>query len=105
MMKPDIDGLRLRVDDALGTTSLSVLRAFEKMAERVTEFRNRLELLRPLNVLRRGYSIVHSLNDSTVVSDSALLKTGDRVHVTLETGGFIAQIISTEKEDTSRLDI
>jgi len=103
--KPDIDGFRLRVDDALGTTSLSVLRAFEKMSERVTEFRNRLDLLRPLNVLRRGYSIVHSLDDSTVVSDSALLKTGDRVHVTLETGGFIAQIISTEGEGTSRQDI
>ena len=90
--RPDLDGLRLRVDDLLDLASRQVERAFGRMSERVGGLQARLALLGPQDTLRRGYAIVQSPADSAVVSDVSRLRTGDRVEVTLARGVFGADV-------------
>ena len=90
--RPDLDGLRLRVDDLLDLAGHHVERAFGKMSERVDGLAARLALLGPQDTLRRGYAIVQSPADSAVVSDVSRLRTGDRVEVTLARGVFGADV-------------
>ena len=92
--RPDLDGLRLRVDDLLGLAERHVERAFASKSERVEGLRARLALLGPRDTLRRGYAIVQSPADSAVVSDVSGLRAGDRVEVTLARGGFGADVTS-----------
>ena len=92
--RPDLDGLRLRVDDLLDLAGRHVEGALGKMSERVDGLQARLALLGPRDTLRRGYAIVQSPADSAVVSDASQLRAGDRVEVTLARGGFVADVTS-----------
>ena len=51
---------------------------------------NKLELLNPLSVLSKGYSLV-TLND-VVIKDSSQLKQGDRVNIRLSKGNIKAEV-------------
>ena len=92
--RPDLDSLKLRIDDLLGLAGRHVEGALGKMTERVGGLEARLALLGPQDTLRRGYAIVQSPTDSEVVSDASRLREGDRVEVTLATGGFGADVTS-----------
>ena len=92
--RPDLDSLRLRVDDLLGLAGRHVARAVETRSERVDSLGARLALLDPQDTLRRGYAIVQSPTDSEVVSDVSKLRAGDRVEVTLAKGSFDADVTS-----------
>lgn len=92
--RPDLDGLRLRVDDLLELAGRHVERALASKSERVEVLQARLALLGPRDTLRRGYAIVQSPSDSAVVSDVSKLRAGDRVEVTLARGGFGADVTS-----------
>ena len=96
--RPDLDGLRLRVDDLLVLAGHHVERAFGNMSERVGGLEARLALLGPQDTLRRGYAIVQSPADSAVVSDVSQLRAGDRVEVTLARGGFGADVTSVHDD-------
>jgi exodeoxyribonuclease VII large subunit len=96
--RPDLDGLRLRIDDALDVAVRRLVRTVESMGERAEGLKTRLDLLSPRDTLRRGYAIVQTPTDSEVVSDSAQVQAGDRVLVTLARGGFGAEVTSTETD-------
>jgi len=101
--RPDLDGLRLRIDDALAAAGLHLARAIDAMSERAEGLRTRLDLLSPRDTLRRGYAIVQAPGDSEVVNDSAQVRAGDRVQVTLARGSFGAEVTSVGTErDASR---
>ena len=101
--RPDLDGLRLRIDDALSVALKHLERNVDAMSERADGLKTRLDLLSPRDTLRRGYAIVQTLGDSEVVSDSSQVRAGDRVQVTLARGGFGADVTSIEtKGDASR---
>ena len=51
---------------------------------------NKLELLNPLSVLSKGYSLV-TLNGA-VIKDSSQLKQGDRVNIRLSKGNIKAEV-------------
>ena len=51
---------------------------------------NKLELLNPLNILGKGYSLV-TLNDE-VVSDSKMVKKGDNIKIRLSKGNIKAEV-------------
>ena len=94
-LKPDLDGLRLRIDDLLRSVVSGLRRDVEVKSERAGGLRMRLESLSPRDTLRRGYAIVQRPTDeSAVVSDAAQVATGDPVRVTLARGGFGAEVTS-----------
>ena len=55
----------------------------------------RLELLNPLRVLRRGYGIVEG--EQGILRSVKQVKAGERVIVTLTDGRFQAQAVSVDK--------
>lgn len=103
---PDLDGLRMRIDDLLEAAARELKHDLTELGERLGGLTGRLETLSPKDTLRRGYAIVRS--GSTTVTDAAELSVGDPVDVTLAQGRFGAEVKSTESsqdqvDDTERL--
>ena len=99
-VRPDLDGMRLRVDELLGSVAKHLRRDVALRSERTGSLSRRLESLSPRDTLRRGYAIVQSQADAPdVVSDSAQVSVGATVDVTLARGGFGAEVIATQDAD------
>jgi exodeoxyribonuclease VII large subunit len=92
---PDLDGVRLRIDDLLRSAATHLRHYVGIKSERTVAMSMRLESLSPTDTLRRGYAIVLAQAGAEVVSDSAQVATGDAVRVTLARGGFSAEVTST----------
>ncbi len=92
---PDLDGLRLHVDDLLRTGASHLRHRTQVNAERVRGMAMRLESLSPRDTLRRGYAIVQKRD--AIVSRRSQVTGGDVVSVTVADGGFEASV----SEDTS----
>ena len=97
--RPDLDSLRLRVDDLLGSFVKHLQRNIEAKSERTSGLAMRLGSLSPKDTIRRGYAIVQAQADMAVVRDSAQVHIGDGVHVTLARGGFGAEVNSMRSVD------
>lgn len=93
---PDLDSLRLRVDDLLKTASTYLNHSREVNVQRIDGLTLRLEALSPKDTLRRGYAIVQRQGESTVVSDASSLAEGDKLDVTVGQGGFEAEVSSVK---------
>ena len=93
---PDVDSLRLRVDDLLRTALTHLTHDLEVKAERFEGLRQSLASLGPGETLKRGYAIVQRLgpDDGEVVTDAARVAPGDRIAVTLRRGGLEAEVSS-----------
>ena len=92
---PDLDTLRMRVDDILHTAATHLKHNLEIKAERFEGLQSRLESLSPLDTLRRGYAIVQRKSDGAVVGDAARVDTGDSISVTLHNGALEAEVTSS----------
>ena len=93
--RPDLDRMRLHVDDLLRSVADRLRRDCKMKSERAASLGMRLESLSPKGTLRRGYAIVHA-DGAELVTDSAQLERGDRVQVSLASGGFGAEVLSTD---------
>ena len=93
--KPNLDTLRLRIDDLLREAATHIRHNMELSAERVASLNAQLESLSPKDTLRRGYAIVESVASGAIVESSDQVKSGDSVRVTLSRGGFEADVTST----------
>ena len=103
--RPDLDGLRMRMDDQLRSLVAHLGRGLRFKSERSSALRMRLGSLSPRDTLRRGYAIVQPKKDpSAVVSDAADLQKSDQVQVTLAHGGFGAEVTSTHSDDAPQLE-
>ncbi len=60
----------------------------------------RLEGLSPLAVLGRGYAVTWNAEQTRIIRDSATLRPGDQVRVTLQRGAFAATVMSTSTNET-----
>lgn len=87
---PDLDTLRLRIDDMLRTGMVRVRHRAQVNAERVRGLTMRLESLGPRDTLRRGYAIVQKRE--TIVTAASQVTVGDVVAVTVADGGFQAEV-------------
>ena len=95
--RPDLDLLRMRIDDMLRSVAQNLSHDIEVKSERTGGLAMRLESLSPRDTLRRGYAIVQTqADDPAVVSDSTQVRPGDSVKVTLARGGFGAEVKSTQ---------
>ena len=92
--RPDLDTLRLRIDDLLGIAMIHLEHNLQFKIERTQGIRQRLKSLSPQNTLQRGYAIVQKGDDGDVISDASELDAGDVVSVTVSRGIFDAEVTS-----------
>ncbi len=101
--RPNLDTVRMRIDDLLAKGAVHLRHAMRFQRERLDGLEGRLSALSPMSTLRRGYAIVQTGDDHTVVSDTAQVGPGDTVDVTLSKGGFAAEVTSTRPEGDGRV--
>ena len=89
---PDLDTLRMRIDDRLRTAVNLVESDLALKTERVSGLKYRLEALSPKDTLRRGYAIVQRARDHAVVSAHNQVAPGDALAITLTDGALQAQV-------------
>jgi len=99
---PDMDSLRMRIDDLLRSAATHFKHNLEVKAERFGSLKSRLESLSPGDTLRRGYAIVQTSDSGKVVSDASQIDVGDSLQITLSRGTIAAQTISIKAEDDDR---
>ena len=103
--RPDLDTLRMRIDDLLQSAATHLTHNLKLSTERFEGLRLRLDSLSPRDTLRRGYAVVQRREDEAVVSDAAQVDTGDGVQVTLSHGAFDAEVTSTRSGGDGRQEI
>ncbi|MCH7785986.1 MAG: hypothetical protein IIC22_00605, partial [Chloroflexi bacterium] len=99
---PDMDSLRMRIDDLLRSAATHFRHNLEVKAERSGSLKSRLESLSPGDTLRRGYAIVQTSDGGEVVNDASQINVGDSLQITLSRGTIEAQTISVKAEDDDR---
>lgn len=92
---PDLDTIRLRVDDLLGKATERLHRLVDMHSEHSNSLKMRLASLNPKDILRRGYAIVQTTGDSVIVSNAKQVAERDQVDVTLDKGYFRAKVTSS----------
>lgn len=100
--KPNVDGLRQRVDEALAQAR----RATDAMAVArrgaLAEARAALEALNPVGVLERGYAMVSLPASGALVASANSVSPGEVVRATLRDGSFDAQALPDGAERAPR---
>ena len=99
---PDLDNLRMHIDDLLRSAATHIKHNLEVKAERFKGLKSRLESLSPDDTLRRGYAIVQTSANGKVVSDASQIDVGDSIQITLRRGAIEAQTTSVKAEDDDR---
>lgn len=88
---------RLRIDNLTRHMQNALLAQKEKTKMRISFLIDKLDMLSPLNVLSRGYSIVKSKDTNMLVKSVEGVKTEDKVEITLKDGTIDAKVLSIEK--------
>ncbi len=83
---------QLRVAHLHQRLGLTVHQGLERGGHRLAAVSGRLETLSPLATLARGYAIVQSDDDGTLIQDAAQTRPGQRIRVTLAQGHLKALI-------------
>ena len=91
---PDVDQLRIRVDDRLETARVTLGHQIELAQANVARLSTALGTLSPIDTLRRGYAIAVDTASGDVVTDSEGVRPGDRIDLTLHRGGIMASVES-----------
>ena len=97
--RPDLDSLRIRVDDLLKTAYTHLRHNLAVKAERFGGLDARLHSVSPKDTMRRGYAIIQTRQDGAVISGATQVSKGDQVDVTLSEGGFEADVTSVRSGD------
>ena len=98
---PDLDTLRMRIDDRLSAAHRVLTHTITLNAERTSGLKLRLDTLNPYDTLRRGYAIVQRRDDGSVVSASSQVNAGDALDITLDDGKIEAEV-TTARSDNER---
>ena len=95
--RPNLDTLRIRVDDLLRTAYSHLKHNLAVKSERFGGLDARLHSVSPKDTMRRGYAIIQKKRDGAVISGESQVRKGDEVDVTLSEGGFDANVTSVRK--------
>lgn len=98
---PDLDTLRMRIDDRLSAAHRILTHTITLNAERASGLKLRLDALSPYDTLRRGYAIVQRRDDHSVVSTHTQVDAGDTLDITLDSGMIEAEV-TTARSDNDR---
>ena len=96
---PDLDTLRMRIDDRLAAVHRVLAHTITLNAERASGLKLRLDALSPYDTLRRGYAIVQRRDDRSVVSAHTQVDSGDTIDITLTSGRIEAEVLSTKRQE------
>ena len=81
-----------KVDEICGKLLDGVKNYFEIKSNVISLFKEKLKVLSPTSVLKRGYSITRKLPELTVIKDADYLKIDDRVEVRLSKGRIESKV-------------
>ena len=87
-----------RLDEQRRRMESAEISKIERLADRIQSFRNSLNALNPMGVLKRGYSIVRQQPDDKVISDAGDLSKGDKVTLTFHRGTASGKIERAESD-------
>ena len=93
---PDLDAMRIRIDDLLSIASERLRQRLTVSLERFDGLRRRLNSANPRDILRRGYAVVED-RDGDVVTDAAQVNAGDPIALTLAAGALGADVTSVRR--------
>ena len=91
---PDLDSMRIRIDDLLRTAAERLRQRLAVSSERFDGLRRRLDSGNPRDILRRGYAVVQARDGGGVVTDAAQVAVGDTIAITLARGALDADVTS-----------
>ncbi len=94
---PDLDAMRIRIDDFLGTASERLRQRLAVSSERFDGLKARLDAANPRDILRRGYAVVES-SGGDVVTNAAQVNAGDHMTITLAAGALGADVTSVQRD-------
>jgi exodeoxyribonuclease VII large subunit len=94
--------VRTRLVSRDGQLQAAVRRRLSVVQGRFGALAARVEGLSPLAVLGRGYSVTWDGARTRIIRDASTLKTGDRVHVSLERGAIDATVDRVTNRDLER---
>lgn len=94
--QPDIDDLKIQIDDLMRAAGSSYEHNLDINKTILESLEKRLESLSPRDILCRGYAIVETKEERTIVRDTTELKAGNKVHVTVHRGVFGAKVESVK---------
>ena len=88
----------LKLDIMLKNMIAVIGRLCDASRKRVQKNMALLDILSPLAVVRRGYGIVRTLPDHTIIRNINTVAAGDYIHVTVSSGAFTAEITEIFRE-------
>jgi exodeoxyribonuclease VII large subunit len=91
-----MDLKRERLKDASEALSIGIRQVFREKQQRLDTTLDRMELLNPIRMLRRGYGIVEDAKGKLVRS-SAGMRAGDKLTVILSDGRVYADVRDVER--------
>ena len=89
---PDLDTMRMGVDDVLRRASTLVSHRLDLDRGRIEGVAGRLRTLCPADTLRRGYAVVERTQDGRAVTTSSQVSVGETVRVGVSKGSFEAEV-------------
>ena len=103
---PGLDQKRIRVDELLRRASMNLRQNLDARTTSTEALSMRLRALSPKDTLRRGYAIVQTADESTLVSDPGQVGVGDGIEITLAKGSLSADVVapSTSRAPKGRVD-
>ena len=102
MLKSPLDRLlekQQQSDELLSELNYNMRHFLELALERSNSLVQRLGALSPLSILSRGYSLSMLIPQESIIKDSSLIKTGDKLKTVLHKGGFISVVLEVFKDE------
>lgn len=85
-----------RMDNLAARLGQSGSQQLKQQVQRLTHLMDKLELMNPMNTLRRGYGMVRS-KDNRVIATIQEVQAGDKIQVELQDGIIHAQAVALEE--------
>ena len=89
--------IRLRLGDMVDRFTVAMSHSLEMVKKDCQHLAERLNILSPLNILGRGYSITRKIPSMTVLHDSKDVQAGDDVNVILAKGEIFCRVYGRDK--------
>ena len=89
--------IRLRLGDMVDRFTVAMSHSLEMVKKDCQHLAERLNILSPLNILGRGYSITRKIPSMTVLHDSKDVQAGEDVNVILAKGEIFCRVYGRDK--------
>lgn len=98
ILKEKVNDCRLEIDEYMDSLQRNCLRNLELKREIFRDIINRLNILNPLSVLSRGYSLSYLLPEQNLLKDVNQVNLQDKIKVRLCKGSVICQVLSLKTQ-------